>query len=251
MTALAAAALLPAAGPAGAQLPGGVLPADPPLSAPQRIAAALRDDVLDGRLLPGSRLREESLCRRFGTGRHTIRAALHLLVVAGLAVHERHRGAAVRPLTRERLDETFRFRAVIELGSLRLAQARGADLSPVEDAVAELESLRDGTPWRRLTEVHGRVHHQIVVASGNDRLLEAYRGCEDELQLLFAVIQPDFSATRLARLHRDLVDRLQLGGDTAVQALSDDLELSGRAAVLHAMERRDLAGAGPTRSALG
>ncbi len=229
------------------------LPGSPPQSTPQRIAAALRDDVLEGVLLPGSRLREESLCRRFGTGRHTIRAALHLLVVAGLAVHERHRGASVRPLTRERLDETFRFRAVIELGSLRLAQTRGADLAPVEDAVAELESLPDGIPWRRLIEAHGRIHHEIVAAAGNDRLLEAYRGCEDELLLLFAVIRPDFSATLLARLHRDLVDRLQVGGEIAVRALSDDLELSGRAAVLHAMERREreLAGAPPPRSALG
>lgn len=208
-------------------------------SAPERIAAALRDDILNGLLLPGSRLREESLCRRFGTGRHTIRTALHLLVVAGLVVHERHRGASVQPLTRERLDATFRFRAVIELGSLRLAQARGADLSAVEQAVTALESLQDGTPWRQLTEAHGRVHHEIVAAAGNDRLLDAFRSCEDELQLLFAGIQPDFSATGLARLHRELVERLQLGGETAVRALSDDLELSGRAAVLHAMERRE------------
>lgn len=208
-------------------------------SAPERIAAALRDEVLDGLLLPGSRLREESLCRRFGTGRHTIRAALHLLVVAGLAVHERHRGASVRPLTRERLDETFRFRAVIELGSLRLAQSRGADLSRVERAVSELESLADGTPWRRVMQAHARIHHEIVAAAGNDRLLAAYRSCEDELQLLFAVIRPDFTATSLARLHRVLVDQLALGGETAVRALSHDLEMSGRAAVLHAIERHE------------
>ena len=228
------------------------LPGSSPQSTPQRIATELRDDVLDGVLLPGSRLREESLCRRFGTGRHTIRAALNLLVVAGLVTHERHRGASVRPLTRNRLDETFRFRAVIELGSLRLAQSRGADLTPVEDAVAELESLPDGTPWRRLTEAHGRIHHEIVAAAGNSRLLEAYRGCEDELQLLFAVIQPDFSATLLARLHRDLVDGLQVGGEIAVRALTYDLEQSGRTSVLRAMERREreLALARSTRPAL-
>jgi DNA-binding GntR family transcriptional regulator len=211
-------------------------------SAPERVAAALRDDVLDGLLRPGCRLREESLCERFGTGRHTIRAALRLLVAAGLVVHERNRGAFVRPLTRERIDESFGFRIVLELGSLRLALARGADLSAVEDAVCELESLPEQTPWRRLTESHGRIHHEIVRAAGNERLLAAYRGCEDELQLLFAVIRPDFSAQRLARLHRELMEQLRLGGETAVQALAFDLERSGRGAVLHALERGEQAG---------
>lgn len=206
-------------------------------STPEVVAAALRDEVLDGLLLPGARLREEGLCERFGVGRHSVRAALRLLVAAGLVVHERNRGATVRPLSRARVDESFDFRIALELGSLRLALARGADLTPVEQAVRALEALPEHTPWRQLTECHGRIHHEIVRAAGNDRLLEAYRGCEDELQLLFAVLRPDFSAQRLALLHRQLVDALQLGGEPALLALEDDLERSGRAAVLHALAR--------------
>lgn len=207
------------------------------LSAPERVAATLRDEVLDGVLRPGSRLREESLCERFGAGRHTVRAALGILVSAGLVVHERNRGASVRPLTRARIDESFDFRIAIELGSLRLALARGADLTPVEEAVRELESLPEQTPWRELIACHGRIHSEIVRAAGNELLLRAHQSCEDELQLLFAVIRPDFSALRLARLHRRLVDDLRRGGEVAVQALVDDLERSGRAAVLQALER--------------
>lgn len=210
-----------------------------PTSAPERIAAALRDEVLNGVLAPGHRLREEVLCARFGAGRHSVRAALRLLVAAGLAVHERHRGASVRPLTRERVEQTLSFRAVLELGSLRLALARGADLSAVEAAVRALEALPDGTPWRRVVEVHGRIHAEVVRAADNPRLLDAYRSCEDELHQLFAVLRPDFSVRDMARLHRQLVDRLHTGGDAAVQALADDLELSGRAAVLHALERSE------------
>ena len=208
-------------------------------STPEVVAAALRDEVLDGLLPPGARLREEGLCERFGVGRHSARAALRLLVAAGLVVHERHRGATVRPLSRARIDESFDFRLALELGSLRLALARDADLTPVELAVQELEALPAHTPWRQLTECHGRIHHEIVRAAGNERLLAAYRSCEDELQLLFAVIRLDFSAQRLARLHRQLVDALRLGGEVALQALEDDLERSGRAAVLHALARSE------------
>ena len=37
---------------------------------------------------------------------------------------------------------------VIEVGSLRLALAAGADLQPVDDAVRAVEDLSDATPWR-------------------------------------------------------------------------------------------------------
>lgn len=218
-------------------------------SAPERVAATLRDEVLDGVLRPGARLREESLCERFGVGRHTVRAALVSLVAAGLVVHERNRGASVRPLTRARIDVSFDFRAAIELGSLRLALARGADLTSVEEAVQALEALPDSTSWRQLTQCHGRIHREIVGAADNELLLRAYRSCEDEMQLLFAVIRPDFSPLQLAQLHRRLMDDLRRGGEVAVQALTDDLEGSGRRAVLHAMARNEgvdaaIAGAG-------
>ena len=210
-------------------------------SAPERVAVRLREDVLDGVLPPGTRLREEVLCARFGTGRHTVRAALRLLVDAGLVVHERHRGASVRPLTRSRIEQTFAFRTVVEVGSLRLALDRGADLSPVEDAVRALEGLPDATPWRRTIEAHGRIHTEIVRAAGNERLLSAHRSCQDELQLLFAALRPDFSASELARLHRTLLEELRGGGERAVRALTGDLQLSGRAAVLRALDRPEAA----------
>jgi len=207
------------------------------LSAPERIAATLREDLLDGVLLPGERLREEHLSTRFGVGRHSVRAALKLMEAGGLLVHERHKGAFVPPLTRARIDAAFEFRTVIELGSLRLALARGADLGRVELAVQALESLSQDTPWRVLTQCHGRIHHEIVRASGNNRLLTSYRSCEDELQLLFASIRPDFSAARLAALHRHLMGQLRIGGDAAITALHDDLELAGRGALITALER--------------
>ena len=213
--------------------------ADEHLSAPERVATRLREDVLDGALLPGARLREEELCARFGTGRHTIRAALRLLVDAGLVAHERNRGAHVRPLTRPRIEQTFAFRAVVELGSLRLALERGADLTPVERAVEALEALPEQTPWRRTVETHGRIHAEIVRAAGNERLLRAWSSCEDELQLLFAALRPEFSTRLLAQLHRALVDDLRKGGEAAVQALTLDLERSGRAGVLRALERSE------------
>jgi DNA-binding GntR family transcriptional regulator len=211
-------------------------------TAPERVALQMRDELLDGLYAAGTRLREEELAERFEVGRHTVRAAIRLLVERGLIVHERNRGAVVPPLTLGRIDEIFGFRKVLEIGALRMALAEGADLTPVVTAVEELETLarRDPAPsWGELTQVHAGIHRAIVAAAGNSHLLSAYGRCEDEVRTLLAVLHPDFAANRLATLHRQLVDKLLIGGDVAVQALTDDLELAGRSALLVALRRAE------------
>ena len=210
--------------------------------APERVASLLRDELLEGVHPAGTRLREELLAERFDVGRHTVRAALRMLVERGLVVHERHRGAVVPPLSRRRIDEIFDFRIVLEVGALRMALAASADLAPVREAVEGLERLaRRPTPpsWREVTEAHGRVHEAIVRVADNAHLRAAFDRCQDEVRILLTAIRPDFDAERLAVIHRELLDRLELGGDDAVRALVDDLNLAGRAAVLAALRRAE------------
>ncbi len=203
----------------------------------EQVAEALRADLLDGSLPPGSHLSEEQLAGRFAVGRYTVRSALRTLVSAGLLVHRRHRGAFVADLDADRIDELFAYRCVVELGSLRLALERGHDLRGVERAVTELERVdRPGhtAPWHDVTAAHRAVHHAIVAAAGNPRLLSAYAACEDELQFVLAFVRPAFMPGRLAWLHRDLVDRLAQGVAAAEVALADDLEV-GRQGLLRAL----------------
>ena len=65
----------------------------------QTIAAALRDDILAGRVAPGERLpNEQALSQRFGVHRHTLRQAMQALAREG-HVHVQHgRGTFVREL---------------------------------------------------------------------------------------------------------------------------------------------------------
>src|SRR6266487_2072280 len=67
----------------------------------ERVAHDLRQDVLEGRLPPGARLRDQKLADRFGVSRNTLRDALRLLSVEGLVVSRLHAGSEVRRLTPE------------------------------------------------------------------------------------------------------------------------------------------------------
>ncbi|MFB9908460.1 GntR family transcriptional regulator [Allokutzneria oryzae] len=209
---------------------------------PGRVAAALRDELLDGAHPVGTRLREEDLAERFDVGRHTIRSALRLLVDRGLVIHERHRGAVVAPLSRQRIDEVFDYRKLLELGALRMALAAGADLTPVLVEVERLEALaeRPSSPsWLELTEAHSAIHRAIVAAAGNMHVLDAYHRCEDEVRLLLTFVRPDFDAARMAVVHRQLVEKLLQGGGAAEEALTEDIDFTGRAALLTALHRAE------------
>ncbi len=211
-------------------------------TAPERVASVLRDELLDGAHPVGTRFREEDLASRFDVGRNTVRAALRLLVERGLVVHERNRGALVPPLSRQRIDEVFDYRKLLEQGALRLALARGADLGPVLAEVERLEELarrEPGPSWKDLTSTHSAVHRAIVAAAGNPHLLAAYQRCEDQVRLLLTFVRPDFDAARLAEVHRELAEKLRRGGPEAEQALTDDIDHTGRAALLAALNRAE------------
>jgi DNA-binding GntR family transcriptional regulator len=207
-------------------------------SAPGAIAQALKDDLLDGAIAPGTRLTEEALSARFGCGRHTVRSGLQILASEGLLAHERNKGIIVPPVTDERVDAMCSYRLILEMGALRLALAAGADFSEVSRAVEHLDSLTEETAWRHVIEAHSAVHRAIVEASGNARLMSAHRSCQDELNVMLATIRGDFSARRLAILHRDLLEQLYIGGDVALRALESDLELGGRAGMFLALRRQ-------------
>jgi len=198
------------------------------------IAGKLRDQLLNGSLRPGDRLKEEELAERFQVGRYTVRSAFRTLVAAGLLEHEANRGARVPVLTRARVDELYEYRTILELGSLSAAQAHGASFAPVARATAILDALPPDTSWPEVVDAHQEIHRAIVRLSGNSRLIEAYEVCEDELQFVVAMTRPTYTAQRLAALHVELLGKLERGQSGEGAALADDIEI-GRRAVREAM----------------
>ena len=207
-------------------------------STPDSVAKAVRDALLDGELEPGTRLTEEALSARFKAGRHSVRAGLQTLVSEGLLEHQRNKGIAIPAVTAERIDTMCSYRSILELGALRLALLQDADFDAVDEAVKRLESMTAETPWRHVIEAHSAVHTEIVVAGGNPRVIAAHRACDNELNCMLATIRARYTASHLAMMHRHLIDQLRIGGESALQALEDDLELGGRAAMHLALRRR-------------
>lgn len=198
------------------------------------LADRLREELLDGTLPTGTRLKEEALAERFAVGRYTVRSAIRTLVAAGLLEHEINRGARVPELSLARVDELYEYRTILEVGGLRVGMAHHQPLTVIEDATAALAGLSPDTPWPEVIDVHQEIHRTIVSWSGNTRLQDAYALCEQEIAFVVASTRPDYTAARLAELHIGLLDRLRSGGERAVTALARDIE-TGRRAVHEAV----------------
>src|ERR671923_2696495 len=78
------------------------------------LLAALQEDIVLGRLAPGARLVEEELAERFGTKRHVLREAFIELERAGLIERRPNRGASVRRLTLDDVNQIYAVREILE-----------------------------------------------------------------------------------------------------------------------------------------
>ncbi|MGI2035485.1 GntR family transcriptional regulator [Rhizobium panacihumi] len=105
----------------------------------EHIQESLEDDIVTGRIAPGTRLEEVELATRFDTSRTPVREALHKLAAAGLIQILPRKGAIVPRVEPQTVLEMFEVMAEMEAATARLAARRLTDV----DRVAIAETLED------------------------------------------------------------------------------------------------------------
>jgi DNA-binding GntR family transcriptional regulator len=203
-----------------------------------RIAAWLRDAILDGVRAPGSRLIERDLASEFGVSRVPVRDALKVLVAEGLVELRPHTWAVVREFTEADLADLDEVRAVLEPLTFRLAAERRR-----QDGLARLrESLEaeqsgaragDGIGSRRAAADF----HEIVTELAENRLLsDMMRGIRSRLR--WALSQHD-DLQHISEEHVALFDAIRAGdGERAAGLAAAHVETSRRARVARAQGLR-------------
>jgi DNA-binding GntR family transcriptional regulator len=93
--------------------------------ASDRAYAALRDDIVQWRLLPGTLLAEVEQSGRLGVSRTPLREALGRLTAEGLTTAAGGRGVVVTDISLEDIDELFELRETLEGRAAALAAERG------------------------------------------------------------------------------------------------------------------------------
>lgn len=139
-----------------------------------RIVRALEEDIIFGRLAPGARLTEDSLLSRFPVTRHFVRQALVQLEQMGIVVRERNKGATVRSLNPDEVDQIYAVRELVQrqaalLIPLPAPQALIDELLKIHDEHGR--HIESGY-LRGVHETNDRFHLKLFGACGNKYLVQ-------------------------------------------------------------------------------
>jgi DNA-binding GntR family transcriptional regulator len=167
-----------------------------------RVAALLRDNIMEGVFPPGTRLSEEAIGQALGVSRNTLREAFRLLCHERLAVHELNRGIFVPVLTSEDVVDLYRLRRMIEGAAARMAAAApAAARQAVVAAVTAAEKASAAGDWEAVRSEDLHFHQAVAALAGSPRVDELMRRALAELRLVFHVM------TDPERFHRPFVAR--------------------------------------------
>ncbi|MFJ6536966.1 GntR family transcriptional regulator [Paenarthrobacter sp. NPDC091711] len=95
------------------------------MRASDRAYNALREDIIEWRLRPGTVLAEVEQSERLGVSRTPVREALSRLTAEGLTTAAGGRGVVVTDISLDSIDELFELRETLEVRAAALAAERG------------------------------------------------------------------------------------------------------------------------------
>lgn len=202
--------------------------------------AALRADIVEGRIKQGEQLREKPTARLLGTGRTAVREALRQLVQEGLAEHEVNRGIFVRRFDVDDILDVYCGREAVEVAAVELvlAQASTIDLTPLRLWVDRMDrAAGTGGTWRAFADLDIAFHETLVSLADSPRLVRMFATLAAESRMhLYAY--PPYSIVQSADDHREILVALEVGLPETPSLLREHLRYS---ASLAAEWRRETA----------
>jgi DNA-binding GntR family transcriptional regulator len=150
------------------------------------VTAKLRDMIVEGALVPGTRLNERVLCEQLAVSRTPLREAFKTLAVEGLVELLPNRGAIVAQMSVADIEQTFEVMGALEGLSGQLACERITDQEVAEIRALHYEMLaaharRDLPSYYRVNHI---IHDRINAAADNAVLTQTYLQINARIQSL-------------------------------------------------------------------
>ncbi|MES9878720.1 MAG: FCD domain-containing protein [Candidatus Sedimenticola sp. 1PA] len=145
----------------------------------------LREDIINGSLLPSSKLKIEPLRKQYDVGATPLREALSRLSADGFVVMEGQRGFRVAPISLSDLDDVTEMRITLELKALRNSILHGGDgwESRVVASYYQLRKLEENGPSEQIEVWEQRNHdfHAALISACTSKwLLRFYKILYDQ-----------------------------------------------------------------------
>ncbi|MCE9682169.1 GntR family transcriptional regulator [Halomonas alkalisoli] len=193
----------------------------------ETIYRSISDAIIEHRLKPGARLREDALAEVFGISRTGIRKILQRLAMEQLVTLTPRRGASVTRPTAEEAKDVFDARQMVECGLMPDVARRitPEDVRELRDmANREREALKAGEQSRAI-KLSAAFHERLARLSGNATLATFVGQLCSRSSLILAVYGNPGHLGCESHDHDDLIGYLEArNGERAATFMSRHLK---------------------------
>ena len=183
----------------------------------------LHNAVANGDMLPGDRVREAEVAKRFALSRTPVREALRRLEADGIVEHKPRSGAVIRSLSHGEVVELYEMRLVLERTAAELSAkhsvtAETDEMAELNDAIAKADDPRDAA------RINQHFHRCIYLSARNRFLMEMARSISNAMMLLGpTTLEGKERIEVVFRQHQAIIDAI----------VAQDEEAAGAAAEAH------------------
>jgi DNA-binding GntR family transcriptional regulator len=208
-----------------------------------QVVARLRTMLVEGRIPPGAKLNERTLCEQLRVSRTPLREAIKLLAAEGLVDLLPNRGAVAVKLTEADVLNTFEVLAELEGMSGDLAARRISDeqLSELRASHYEMMACFERQDLSGYYRLNARIHTLINDAAANPVLTGAYRSINARVQSLrFRTNQNAAKWKRAIKEHEVMLEALTARDSAAMREVLVQHLNNKRDTVLDLMRAGDI-----------
>lgn len=185
------------------------------------VLAQLEEDIALGRLRPRERLVEDDLIQRFKTKRHIVREALIQLERMGVVVRRRNRGATVRDLNPNEVEQIYLVRTLLERQAAQMIPLPAPRLAGELERIHQLhtEAVKAGA-LVQVFRLNLEFHRVLFAGCGNPYLAEAIEVYAQKTHGIrsYAIARPNL-LTRARDEHAAMIAALSEGDREQLVAL--------------------------------
>jgi DNA-binding GntR family transcriptional regulator len=173
------------------------------------IVKDLKKEIARGKMEPGQRLTEVSLCEKYKVGRSKVREALRRLEAEGFVQIIPNTGAVVKELAQKDIEQIYDLMGVLEGLAVRVAAPLVSqnDIDQIEEFVEKMEEAEneyDFFYW------NFRFHSFLDSLSQNERLIKYNENLRDQAaRISLRSIYNPGQVRASFREHRNIVDAIK------------------------------------------
>ncbi len=173
----------------------------------ERIADAIRDEIIRGRLKAGERVSEPEVSSRYGISRTPVREAFRQLAAEGFLWLTPRRGARVTHLTEKDVSEFYDLKSVLEGYAARLAvdKLQEKDFQKMEQLNDQMERCHQKGDLKKIAKIHMDFHNIFLEAAGNEQLCSMIGQLANKFQRFTILLALSGKNPEAVSQHREII----------------------------------------------